>query len=253
MRIVRSSLVVLVSTNSVLFGAACSGPRSRPTTSQHVSAVERRGGTTGALGYRQLSIGTSLSKGGWLTVELHPTTAPVHLSIKPVQVSQICPATLAGQIGTSSSWPARFHFSGCIPLDRAGQVSLPPTDGRTHVAFALRATTSQKLSVDLVVSYTAEDSFVGVVAPGRPGTETVTVSYFPSTSTTGVLVTSTDGSSTPGADPVTVSQAGRGITTPDSCDFPSEFDCMGPVTPRVAISVRLTPQVSPVLLLLSWD
>lgn len=68
---------------------------------------------------------------------LHPTTAPVAVSVDSDLVLEACPADPSGRPAepTRSSWGRRWM--ACRPLGR-DTVELPPTDGRSHVGILIR-------------------------------------------------------------------------------------------------------------------
>src|ERR1022692_3347426 len=69
---------------------------------------------------RQFTItGVSASSTNWLTVELHPATAPIQLQATSTSPLEVCPANLDGTISGSGSWPPSFKFVSCLPLDAA--------------------------------------------------------------------------------------------------------------------------------------
>ena len=68
---------------------------------------------------------------------LHPTAAPVAISVDSDLALEACPADAAGRPAepTRSSWGRRWM--ACRPLGR-NTVELPPTDGRSHVGVVIR-------------------------------------------------------------------------------------------------------------------
>ena len=261
-------LVLLAVVGSVVLAGCGHGPRSAhapvpkraPTTA--ASSVPAPSVTTSTaatppstfplIGQRTFSVtGVTLAGSNWLTVGLHPTTAPVQLHTSAAVQLEVCPAGLDGSL-TDSSWPSFFNFSSCIPM--ADDVaSLPPTDGGTHVAFAVKeVTSSAPVVLTLTVDYAASDTFVEVIPPSTTSTN-LTVTYTPESSTTAATV-SPAGLVTPAPGyTVAISQAGRIVSNSETCDFPTEADgCVGPVTPGQRIEVHVAGPGSPVVIYPSW-
>lgn len=213
--------------------AACSSVHHNTPRPSVPSAV--------VLGPRTFELETAnLPTGMWLTVALHPSAMPVSVHVSPSDATQICPATLDGDIGPpAASWEPTRAFDKCRPPGRSGSVELPAPDGKSHVAFAIRSSASRPRLLEVQVSYSAVDSFVLVTAPRGSG---VTASLTPQTRTVGVAVYGMPGyhAATATGTAVTVRQARRMIGRPESCDFGSEIGCVGPVThgQTVTISVR---------------
>jgi hypothetical protein len=197
-----------------------------------------------------------LRTGAYLTIGLHPSTAPVRVRITPAQPVEVCPATLDGVIGPpATSWPTRFHFDSCIQASSSGYASLPATDGNVHVAFAISPVTASDAAVVTVsVSYSAEDSFVWVVPPGV-GTARATVRFSPHSATAGAHAYMTPGFGAASGVRIVMSQHGRSMRSAKHCDFGSEIECLGYVTPRVPVTVKVAgPSTSKARLAiyLSW-
>lgn len=196
--------------------------------------------------------GAVLTSGSWLTVGLHPTTAPVQLTASATTLLEVCPAGLDGGL-TDSSWPPWFKFSACLQLSSAGVATLPATDGLTHVAFAIRPVSDvATVALTLTVNYTPTDSFVEVIPP-RDGSQTaIAVTYSPGSDTTGALATPVNSIYPAPGYTLVLSQAGRSLSQPAVCDFPSEIACVGGVSPNEPITARLTGPVGSVVLNLAW-
>jgi hypothetical protein len=191
--------------------------------------------------------GVTLAGGNWLTVGLHPTTAPVELHASATAQLEVCPAGLDGGL-IDSSWPSFFKFPSCIPMT-SGVATLPPTDGDTHVAFAIKATTAvAPVALTLTVDYAATDTFVEAIPPSSASTS-LTLTYTPRTSTTAASV-SPAGLVTPAPGyTITISQAGRILSQPAPCDFPTEAqECVGGVTPGELTEVHIAGPGSQVVL-----
>lgn len=226
------------------------------TITSSASTTTTTSGQPVEFGRRQFTVtGVHLASDSWLTIGLHPTTAPIHLRALAAVPLEVCPAGLDGSIqGGSSSWPPWFHFPSCVRLTGSGTAILPRTDGQTHVAFALRPsapTGSVRLSV--VVDYSATDAFVEVVPPtGTVGTD-LTVTYTPRSETTGAVANLVGQVRPAPGYTVAVTQASRALTRLSACDFGSEIDCVGGVAPSVPVAVRLTgPGSSKVVLYVAW-
>jgi hypothetical protein len=181
----------------------------------------------------------SLHAGEWLTIGLHPDPTPVRVQVTPPQPMRVCPATLDGAIGPpASSWPSWFHFDACVSLDTSGRASLPATDGNPHVAFALRALTTRPRSrMTVAVSYSAEDSFVLIVPAA--GTARTYVSFTPQSATAGAHPYLMPGFDVAPGARIAMSQHGRAVRRDSHCDFGSEIECFGAVTPNSPVSVIL--------------
>ena len=220
------------------------------TTTAHPATTT----TFPVFGSRTLTVsGILLSSGNWLTVGLHPTTTPVQLHASGTTPLEACPAGLDGGLN-DSSWPPGFKFQSCIDLSPSGNATLPATDGGSHVAFAIKDVSPGPLSpLAVSVTYDATDSFVEVIPPATSSQTYLTVSYTPTSATTGAtdtpinLLTPAPGYS------LDVMQAGRALNQMVPCDFPTELtSCFGDVTPGQAVSAQLVGHGGPVVLNLAW-
>jgi len=225
---------------------------SVPATSVTTTTGATPPSTVPIIGQRTFSVtGVTLAGGNWLTVGLHPTTAPVQLHASAAVQLEVCPAGLDGG-WTDSSWPSSFNFPSCIPMS-GGSATLPPTNGGTHIAFAVKTTvTSAPVELALTVDYSASDTFVEVIPPSAASTS-LTISYTPESSTTDATV-SPAGLVTPAPGyAVDISQAGRVVSNSEACDFPTEAGgCLGPVAPGQLIEVRVAGPGSQVVIYPSW-
>jgi hypothetical protein len=198
--------------------------------------------------------GILLSGGDWLTVGLHPTTAPVEIQASASTPLEVCPAGLDGGLN-DSSWPPWFKFSTCEVLSGAGTFSLPPTDGATHVAFAIKAqsTSAPLSSLRLTVDYSATDSFVEVIPPQTTSNTYMTVSVTPLSATVAASINPI-GALTPAAGySLDLMQAGHNLAQGESCDFPTELtSCFGGDVPGDPVAIQVVGQGSPVVLNLGW-
>lgn len=224
----------------------------RPTSTTLTTAPALAPTTVPAIGGRTFSVtGVTLADGNWLTVGLHPTTAPVQLHAVAEAQLEVCPAGLDGSL-TNSSWPSFVKFPSCLLMNE-GQAMLPPTDGNTHVAFAVKAVTGRGvIALALTVTYEATDTFVEVIPPSARSTALSFV-YTPLSSTTSVTVSPAGlVSSAPGYT-VDISQAGGYLSQPEPCDFPTEADgCVGPVNPGQPVDVHIAGPGSNVVIYPSW-
>jgi hypothetical protein len=178
-----------------------------------------------------------LPSGDWLTIGIHPDNkaAEVHLGAASLEV---CPASLDGGIGPPlSSWPARVHFDSCQTADSAQNVTLPPTDGAAHVAFAIRARRPHPTVVDVSVRYVPSDSFLLVIPPAVQ-TASAEVAFTPRSTTIGAQTFTLPGFASPSTQ-ATVKQEGHLVVTKTSCSFGSEINCVGPIKPNRPVSVRV--------------
>jgi hypothetical protein len=191
---------------------------------------------SGSLGERTFQIHqVRLAEGTWLTISLHPGLTPVKIRVTPVSAIEVCPASLEGGIGIAAgSWP---HFPSCRQVDASGRVQLPATDGATHVAFAVRALDARRgRVVEVSVSYEAKDSFVELVPPEVVAAGT-SLTFTPHTSTAGAHAYSLPGYREAPDIVISMAQRGRFLRTVAPCDFGSEIDCVGGVTPNQPVTV----------------
>ncbi len=226
-----------------------------PTTTSTTTTtpVSQPATTVPSPGTRTFSVeGAVLTSGSWLSVGLHPTTAPIQLQASAGTPLEVCPAGLDGGL-SDSSWPPWFRFPSCMALSSTGAATLPPTDGLTHVAFAVKPKSGAAVvPLTLTVNYTPTDSFVEVIPPAGASQTAMTVTYTPESETTGAQVTPVNSVEPAPGFTLVVSQAGRFLTQPAICDFPSELSCVGSVTPGEPITARLSGPAGPVILNLAW-
>lgn len=223
-----------------------------PTSAVTTTSPPPPPATVPAIGPRSFAVsGVTLVWGNWLTIGLHPTTAPVTLQANTAASLEVCPAGLDGGL-TDSSWPSFFKFTSCLAMP-ADTATLPPTDGDTHVAVAIRSTGSTPVALAVTVDYAAADTFVEVIPP-RSASTSLRVTYTPRTTTTGATV-SPAGLVTPAPGySLVITQAGRTLSTAAPCDFPTEAqECVGNVTPGQPAQVQLAGTGSQVVLYLAWD
>ena len=251
----RSVLPALL-TFSVL--CACSQPARQPSRHRTATTTTTAPPTTTTLppfGTRAFTVsGILLSGGDWLTVGLHPTTAPVEVQASASTPLEVCPAGLDGGVD-DSSWPPWFKFPSCEVLSSAGSVSLPPTDGATHVAFAIKAQSASAplSSLRLTVDYSATDSFVEVIPPQTTSNTYMTVSLTPRSATVAASVNPISALTPAAGYSLDLMQAGRALSQMVSCDFPTELtSCFGGVVPGDPVAVQVVGQGPPVVLNLGW-
>jgi hypothetical protein len=123
-------------------------------------------------------------------------------------------------------------------LNSSGDARLPATDGSVHVAFGLRALSPvETTTVDVSVSYAAEDSFVLVIPPAI-GTAQAAVTFVPHTATVGAWAFVMPGFGNT-SDVAVTEQQNRPIGRTTVCDFGSEVSCLGPVTPNLPVTTIL--------------
>lgn len=237
---------------------ACSQPARQPSRHRTATTTTTAPPTTTTLppfGTRAFTVsGILLSGGDWLTVGLHPTTAPVEVQASASTTLEVCPAGLDGGVD-DSSWPPWFKFPSCEVLSAAGTVSLPPTDGATHVAFAIKAQSASAplSSLRLTVDYSATDSFVEVIPPQTTSNTYMTVSLTPRSATVAASVNPISALTPAAGYSLDLMQAGRALSQMVSCDFPTELtSCFGGVVPGDPVAVQVVGQGPPVVLNLGW-
>ena len=154
-----------------------------------------------------------------------------------------------------SSWPPWFKFSTCEVLSAAGTVSLPPTDGATHVAFAIKdqSAGAPLSSLKLTVDYSATDSFVEVIPPQTTSNTYMTVSVTPRSSTVAASINPVNALAPAAGYSLDLMQAGHDLAQRVSCDFSTELtSCFGGVVPDDSVAIQVVGQGSPVVLKLGW-
>jgi hypothetical protein len=259
--------VAIVAVVVIIGCAACSAtkrvaaPRRTTSTTAPVTATTSTtiptttASTFPTFGARSFTVsGVVLTEGDWLTVGLHPTTAPIQLQESASATLEVCPAGLDGGLN-DSSWPPLFKFPSCMSLSPAGTATLPATDGGSHVAFAVKATSASPslTNLDLTVSYVATDSFVEVIPPTSSSHSYLTVSYTPQSTTTGAEATPVNRLTPAPGYSLDLMQDGRTLSEPVPCDFPTELaSCFGGVVPGVRVYAQLVGQGSTVVLSLAW-
>ncbi len=125
--------------------------------------------------------------GDVLTVALHPSTTPIELSARRLDL-EACPGTWDGKVATTSgsSWPKRDGFTECIPFTD-GAVALPSAGsggGTMHLVFAVRARAATTRPGTLTIRYEPVDGFFMVGPPAlSPGARTPTIVVTPDSAT----------------------------------------------------------------------
>jgi hypothetical protein len=204
---------------------ACSGsPASRaaPTTAIETTSTSRApvSPRLTAWSRRTFRIRVILESRAAVAIGLHPNAEPIRVGLLPPRPAELCGASVAdGTVDERKS---------CVAFDAAGRASVPPTNGGTHIAFAVRLRSDRAVRVDLTVTYAAEDPFVLVVPPTARFSGTA-VDFIPRTVTAGANAYLLPGYRPAPTVAVTMKQAGRGIHDPRPCDFPAEIDCLGRV------------------------
>jgi hypothetical protein len=258
----KGSVLAALLTFSVL--CACSQP-ARPSSLHSTSTTEATTTTAAPaatttttlppFGARAFTVsGILLSGGDWLTVGLHPTTAPIEVQASASTALEVCPAGLDGGLN-DSSWPPWFKFTECEVLSAARIDSLPPTDGATHVAFAIKAQSASAAlsSLKLTVYYSATDSFVEVIPPETTSNTYMTVSVTPRSATVAASINPINAFTPAAGYSLDLMQAGRALPQSASCDFPTELTtCFGGIVPGGPVAVQVVGQGSPVVLNLGW-
>jgi hypothetical protein len=256
--------MAVVAFAAVFACAACTkttpaaAPRSTTSTTTPVASATIPTTTTSTIpsfGSRSFTVsGVLLTDDDWLTVGLHPTTAPVRLQASSSAALEVCPAGLDGGL-SDSSWPPWFKFPSCMSLSPSGAATLPATDGGSHVAFALKTTTASAslVNLELTVSYVATDSFVEVIPPTTSSHTYLNVSYTPQSTTTGADATPVNLLTPAPGYSLDLMQGGRTLTGSVPCDFPTEFtNCLEGVVPGVRVHAQLVGQGATVVLNLAW-
>jgi len=241
---------------------ACGQPARQPSrhstsTTEHTTTTTAPPTTTTSppFGTRAFQVsGILLSGGDWLTVGLHPTTAPIAIQASASAPLEVCPAGLDGGLN-DSSWPSWFKFPSCEVLSATGTISLPPTDGTTHVAFAIKAQSASAPlgALRLTVDYSATDSFVEVIPPQTTSNTYMTVSVTPHSATVAASINPINAVTPAAGYSLDLMQAGRALSQIASCDFPTELtSCFGGVVPGGPVAVQVVGQGAPVVLNLGW-
>jgi hypothetical protein len=255
-----AALCAIVACSACTQGKPTAAPPTTTTTTTSAPTTAPTSPTTTTstaplFGARSFTVsGVVLSDGNWLTVGLHPTTAPIHLQASSTVALEVCPAGLDGGLN-DSSWPPVFKFPSCVGLSPSGAATLPSTDGAIHVAFAVKASsTGAPLNpLELTVSYTATDSFVEVIPPATSSHTYLTVMYTPQSTTTAAAATPVNLVTPAPGYSLDLMQAGRALTASVPCDFPTELTaCFGGVTPGVPVQAQLVGQGATVVLDLEW-
>ncbi|MDP9337105.1 MAG: hypothetical protein M3Q30_27845 [Actinomycetota bacterium] len=174
---------------------------------------------------------------GALLVGLHPDSRQVRVRVVPASAVELCPASLDGRIGAVGTPWRGFGFASCKQPDSSGVATLPPTNGYSHVVFALKASGSSR-RIDVSVSYSAADSFVMVTPPRGTGLD---VTFTPRTASVGAHAFVVPGFGPATSAKIVVSQAGVSASAiAGDCNFASEIECTAKVAPNAATVVRMT-------------
>jgi len=126
-----------------------------------------------------------LAAGDVVAVALHPSTVPIELSARRLDL-EACPASWGGDVAAAddSSWPRSDGFTECIPFTNDA-VTLPATasgGGAMHLVFAVRALDGNARPGVLEIRYAPVDSFFVVGPPDlAPGARSASLVVRPTT------------------------------------------------------------------------
>jgi hypothetical protein len=155
--------------------------------------------------------------------------------VLPTLPAEMCGASVAdGTIDQRES---------CVSFDASGRVSVPPTNGGEHIAFAVRMRSDRPARVTVTVSYAAEDPFVLVVPPAAPFIG-MTVDFTPRTATAGAQAYLVPGFRPAPTIDVTMRQASQVIRDPRPCDFLAEIDCLGYVHANQPTEISMAGRIA---------
>ena len=104
---------------------------------------------------------------------MHPTTAPIAVSVDSELPLQVCPADATGRPSDPALSSFGRRWTECRPLG-AGVVELPVTDGRSHVGFTIRRSGGGTATVArLRVRWACQDDYFAWRDPDRadPGAD----------------------------------------------------------------------------------
>jgi hypothetical protein len=187
--------------------------------------------------------------GDVLTVALHPSTTPIELSARRLDL-EACPGTWDGEVASagSSSWPTRDGFTECLPFTD-GTVTLPSAGsggGAMHLVFAVRARAANTRPGTLTIRYEAADGFFVIAPPAVDAdTRAPTIALVPTAGTVAAGVTGytvTEASLDLRDVRLTVRQRGRAVRRAPALDEQSMWPAYRPVTPGQPVSVRASNQ-----------
>jgi hypothetical protein len=169
-----------------------------------------------------------------VTIGVHPNQDPVRVTVTAPGAFEICPATIDGRVVRDGSWPSKLGFESCRPLVGRAAV-LPATDGQLHVFFALRPRARGVIrSLSLAVTYAARDPFVMVLSRSD-----VAVRFVPRSATAAAAAYLEPNFEAVRQLRTVVSQGRTVISSGAACDFPSEIDCVGPITVGDVVTIWL--------------
>jgi hypothetical protein len=100
-----------------------------------------------------------IGDGQSLLVELHPSDAPIEIDSSAAKV-EVCP----------SGWPSFAGFTGCLPVDVDGHLTLPSTKTTGfHLGFIVEGIDKQAVDISkLTITYELIDGFFMVTTPPIP-------------------------------------------------------------------------------------
>jgi hypothetical protein len=169
-----------------------------------------------------------------LTIGLHPDRTSIEVRVTSGGSFEVCPATDDGRVVREGSWPRASGFHRCRPLTRS-ELTLPVTDGASHVFFAIRpGAHAGRSPVTATVSYRPADSFTMVL----PSTD-ARVAFRPGSASVAAQAYLAPDFGRDRRLTAKVTQHGATIAAPAACDFPTEIDCLGPATADEPVEVTL--------------
>jgi len=175
-----------------------------------------------------------ISPNDWLVVALHPDATPIQIAVSP-RTTEVCPAAIDG-VHLDHGWPSAGGTAACVRPRAGHTITLPVTDGLSHVAFGIRST-SRISSVRLTVTYERADTFVMVIPPSDSD---ATVTFTPRSHTIGARAYTLPDFSAPCGRDIRVRQAGRPrISNDRQCDFTTELEGCTGVDPGLPVTVAL--------------
>ena len=183
--------------------------------------------------------------GDVLAVALHPSTTPIELSARRLDL-EACPGSWDGGVGTAenSSWPKNDGFTECIPF-RDGTAVLPSAaqgGGAMHLVFAVRARAANARPGTLTIRYEPADGFFMVGPPALPpDARSPTIVHTPAGDTFAAGTATFEGGDQSAELQdvrLTVRQRGRTVRRTPSLDDQSVWPAYSPVRPGQPVTVR---------------
>jgi hypothetical protein len=186
-----------------------------------------------------------LEAGDVLSVALHPSTMPIELSSRRLDL-EACPGSWDGEVATqgSTSWPRNDGFTECLPF-ADGEVVLPSArsgGGAMHLVFAVRARAANTRPGTLTIRYEPVDGFFMVGPPAlAPGARSPTIVLTPGGTTVAAGTATFANGDRPrdlGDVRLTVRQRGRTVRGAPSLDDRSVWLTYHPVKPGRPVTLR---------------